>query len=97
LPNCAETFSPFSKKSLSHGLALSLQQVLRPAVTAADHNPNQTIPPLHRQEGSAQGTESAVGHRHNGSVIEADPDATEFLSHILLMLGSFVILCLLLF
>jgi hypothetical protein len=88
-----------NRASLSHGLALSLQQVLRPAVTAAGNNPNQTIPPLHRQEGGGHGTAALAGHghRHNGSVIEADPDATEFLSRILLMLGSFVILCLLLF
>ena len=75
-----------NQASLSHGLALSLQQALRPAPT----DPSQ-IPPLHRQEGHA--VVFGVGR----SNAEADPDATEFLTGILLILGSFVILCLLLF
>jgi hypothetical protein len=84
-----------NRASLSHGLALSLQQALRPAPT----DPSQ-IPPLHRQEGGTGGsgnviyTVSRLGDRTQA---EADPDATEFLSRILLILGSFVILCLLLF
>jgi len=74
--------------SLSHGLALSLQQAIRhqnPSPSASD------VPPLHRREGHG----NAVLHVQQFS--ETDPDATEFLSRILLLLGSFVILCLLLF
>jgi hypothetical protein len=82
-----------NRASLSHGLALSLQQALRPAPT----DPSQ-IPPLHRQEGAgAGGPGHAIASGGGRSNTEADPDATEFLSRILLILGSFVILCLLLF
>jgi hypothetical protein len=80
-----------NRASLSHGLAFSLQQALRPAPT----DPSQ-IPPLHRQEYSS-GHAIVSGAGSGRSYTEADPDATEFLSRILLILGSFVILCLLLF
>jgi hypothetical protein len=83
-----------NRASLSHGLALSLQQALRPAPT----DPSQ-IPPLHRQEGTGTGGNViyTVSRTPGRNYTEADPDATEFLSRILLILGSFVILCLLLF
>ena len=83
-----------NQASVSHGLALSLQQALRPAPT----DPSQ-IPPLHRQEGvgSTGGHGQAIASGVGRSNAEVDPDATEFLSRILLILGSFVILCLLLF
>lgn len=62
------------------------------------------IPPLHRQEGhgnAAAAAAAAAGGSSSSSFLQpdslGDPDATEFLSRILLLLGSFVILCLLLF
>lgn len=61
------------------------------------------IPPLHRQEGhgNAAAAAAAAAGAASSSFLQpdslGDPDATEFLSRILLLLGSFVILCLLLF
>jgi hypothetical protein len=60
------------------------------------------IPPLHRQEGhgNAAAVAAAAGSASSTFLQPdslGDPDATEFLSRILLLLGSFVILCLLLF
>jgi Zinc finger, C3HC4 type (RING finger) len=60
------------------------------------------IPPLHRQEGhgNAAAAAAAAGAASSSFLQPdslGDPDATEFLSRILLLLGSFVILCLLLF
>ena len=83
--------SPGPRVPLSHGLALSFQQALVRATTQPG-DPNrqyQQVPPLHRREGH--------GNAALDSLEEADPNATEFLSRILLILGSFVILCLLLF
>lgn len=82
--------------SLSRGLVISFQQAMR---NHHEHNPNNShhnygdVPPLHRREGHG----NAVLHQQLGGEINNDPDATEFLSRILLLLGSFVILCLLLF
>jgi E3 ubiquitin-protein ligase RNF5 len=47
---------------------------------------SSAIPPLHRREGGAA----------NAQELDAHPDATEYLSRLLIMLASFVILCLLL-
>lgn len=58
-----------------------------PSSVLTHHFARQAVPPLHRREGH--------GNASLNSLQEADP--TEFLSRILLMLGSFVILCLLLF
>jgi|UniRef100_A0A8J9X766 hypothetical protein len=80
-----------NRASLSNGLALSLQHAFRQSLpTTAAAQPDQSIPPLHRREGHGS---AAVMN----SISEQDPNATEFLSRILLLLGSFVILCLLLF
>mmetsp|Transcript_995 Transcript_995/g.1902 ORF Transcript_995/g.1902 Transcript_995/m.1902 type:complete len:408 (+) Transcript_995:206-1429(+) len=85
--------------ALSQGLALTLHRALQPtgstnstAQAAAQAAASIVVPPLHRPEGF--GNAAAM----NTSVQEeVDPDATEFLSRVLLMLASFVILCLLLF
>lgn len=73
--------------SLSQGLALHLQQQL--AAIDDSSSSARAIPPLHRREGH--------GNAALQSLQSADPDAAEFLSRLLLLLGSFVILCLLLF
>jgi RING-type zinc-finger len=70
--------------SLSHGLAIAVQQAL--FQNHIDHTA-RSVPPLHRQ---------APSDLPDAIQREADR-ATEFLSRLLLMLGSFVILCLLLF
>lgn len=75
---------PPHQASLSHGLAVAVQQAL--FQNEMNHNSN-SVPPLHRRGPNEQ---------PNAMQTEADR-ATEFLSRLLLMLGSFVILCLLLF
>ena len=95
--------------AVSQGLALSLHRVLGPPLqsssssttttTTNHHNhPPSTgmIPPLHRREGHGSAARVAAWQSPTATP-ETDPDATEFLSRILLMLGSFVVLCLLLF
>ena len=55
------------------------------------------VPPVSRLERAASdgaGVGGAWQHHHDDG---ADPGATEFLSRLLLLLGSFVIFCLLLF
>jgi hypothetical protein len=86
LPENNRTFA------ISQGLALSLHRALGP--TNANTSVSTAVPPLHRQEG--HGSAARVGAAGQ-ALNESDPDATEFLSRLLLMLGSFVILCLLLF
>jgi hypothetical protein len=90
-------------------LAQTFQQALTLAVeqshAAASQQQQQqqlsrdTIPPLHRREGhgNAAAANSHATSAYLQPVALGDPDATEFLSRILLLLGSFVILCLLLF
>jgi zinc-RING finger domain len=51
------------------------------------------VPSIHRPEGSNFPYSTTA----TDSLIESDPGATELLSRVLLMLGSFVIMCLLLF
>ena len=82
-PNMDRTFA------VSQGLALTIHRALGPAAAATTAT---TIPPLHRREGHGSAARAA-----SQALDETDPDATEFLSRILLMLGSFVVLCLLLF
>jgi hypothetical protein len=73
-----------STASLSQGLVGSFQSVLR------------TTPPLHR--GPAYASQHRAFQQDQDQIImDNDPAATEFLSRLLLMLGSFVIFCLLLF
>ncbi|KAL7569016.1 hypothetical protein ACA910_021301 [Epithemia clementina (nom. ined.)] len=63
------------------------------------------VPRLHRPEGFGNAAAAAMNHQNSSLVwsssvassSHSDPDATEFLSRILLMLASFVVLCLLLF
>lgn len=68
--------------SLSHG-------ILAPFVQEAMRRSN--IPSIHRPEGFNN------PNMYSESMAESDPGATEFLSRLLLMLGSFVIMCLLIF
>lgn len=80
--------------SLSHALTVSFQQAMRNQGGDGGMNYNHHyVPPLHRREGHG----NAALHQQRDMEFENDPDATEFLSRILLLLGSFVILCLLLF
>ena len=77
------------RASLTHGLLLSLQQA---GLGLATHS---SVPPIHRQDG--RGNAAAGGGSMNGSTeLEMNPGATEYLSRLLIMLGSFVLLCLLL-
>jgi len=73
------------RASLSHGLALSFQQAMMSSISSSP----DSIPSLHDNRRD--------GNFHQTTDLESDPDSTEFLSRLLLMLGSFVIFCLLLF
>ena len=78
---------------------LQQQQQASPSssMTAASSRPN--IPPLQRlmdQHGIFR-TTAAPANATDEQVQVNDPDASEVLSRLLLLLGSFVILCLLLF
>ena len=85
--------------SLAQALALSLQHTFRSTTAPTDslsREQEPTIPSLHRQRLEGSGYIPPAG-TFTQEAVENDPDATEFLSRILLMLGSFVIFCLLLF
>lgn len=75
--------------SLSHGMLLLFQQALNSS--DADNDTQQgRVPPLHQTSGDDD--------FNNGAREESlRDDATEFLSRLILILASFVILCLLLF
>jgi hypothetical protein len=75
------------RASLSHGLLLSFQQAIGDNSTYLSSS-QSAVPPLHRRDGGAAPI--------NETELEEIPDATEYLSRLLIMLGSFVILCLLL-
>lgn len=67
-----------------------------------NNNNSDYVPPLHRREGHGnvvlyQQQQNQQPQGEESEIMNSDPDATEFLSRILLLLGSFVILCLLLF
>jgi hypothetical protein len=79
-----QSFSQQQQPLLVNSLSRSLAH-LQHYSAASDF----VVPPVHRREG--RGNAAAV------TMQNSDPDATEFLSRILLLLGSFVILCLLLF
>ena len=89
---------PYERSSLAvtQGLALTLHRALGP--TSNNNTNNIPVPPLHRPQGhGSSAVAAAAAHfEGNGGTME-ETDATEFLSRILLMLGSFVVLCLLLF
>jgi len=72
--------------SLSHGMLLMFQQALNSSNVGGHEQ--RGVPPLHRTEGD---------ENNRGSVESPRDDATEFLSRLILILASFVILCLLLF
>ena len=74
--------------SLSHGMLPLVQQALRhaAAVGGADF-----VPPLHRLEGMHPAAPN------DGAAPISNRESTEFLSWLLLLLGSFVLFCLLLF
>lgn len=71
--------------SLSHGMMPLVQHAL------GRRSDSSVVPPLYRL-GQAQDGGMTIDDLYN-----ADPSATEFLSRLLLLLGSFVIFCLLLF
>lgn len=88
-------------------LGLTAPDAASAATSASSTLYHTSVPPLHRRDGgggsvvaAAGSSASAVppGGTPRSTTLEGtDPDATEFLSRILLLLGSFVILCLLLF
>ena len=75
--------------SLSHGILPLMQHALLRSRSMANNSSNDAgAPPLSRLEQS----------RHDDAIdLDNAPDTTEFLSRLLLLLGSFVIFCLLLF
>ena len=77
------------RASLTHGLLLSLQQA---GLGPPSHS---SVPPIHRQDGRGNAT-TGDASMNGSSELEVNPGATEYLSRLLIMLGSFVVLCLLL-
>jgi hypothetical protein len=73
--------------SLSHGLLLSWHQA------ALGHASHSVVPPIHRDDG--RGGDAAAGSMNGNSDLEVNPGATEYLSRLLMILASFVLLCLL--
>jgi RING-type zinc-finger len=73
--------------SLSHGMLPFVQQALRHAAAAGGA---EFVPPLHRLEGIQHSSP-------DWAAPVANRESTEFLSWLLLLLGSFVLFCLLLF
>lgn len=71
--------------SLSHGILAPF------VVQEAMMSMRRSVPAIHRPEGFNS------PDMYSQSIGESDPGATQFLSRLLLMLGSFVIMCLLLF
>jgi hypothetical protein len=98
-------------QTFQQALALAVEQSQAAAAASSSrhhqyHPSRGEIPPLHRREGHGNAAAAAADARLPGGYAFGsppagdalgDPDATEFLSRILLLLGSFVILCLLLF
>ena len=76
--------------SLSHGMLLMFQQALNSS-DAQQQQQQRAVPPLHRTPGDDE-----FSNRGNVESPQ-DDDATVFLSRLILILASFVILCLLLF
>jgi hypothetical protein len=74
--------------SLSHGMLPFVQQALRHAAAAGGA---EFVPPLHRLEGMHSSSQP------DWAAPVANRESTEFLSWLLLLLGSFVLFCLLLF
>lgn len=77
--------------SLSHGMLLMFQQALNSTDVMQNRQQQRGVPPLHRNDG-----EHEFGNAR-ATVESPRDDATEFLSRLILILASFVILCLLLF
>jgi len=82
---------PQQRASLSHGLAMAIQHVF---FGGQEFN-SEHVPPLHRRQGQ-NGETGSPGMAGDG-YLEQQSHTTEFLSRLLIMLASFVILCLLLF
>lgn len=76
--------------SLSHGMLLMFQQAL--SSTEQTNQQQRGVPPLHQT-----GDDNEFHHARGTDVESPRDDATEFLSRLILILASFVILCLLLF
>jgi hypothetical protein len=94
--------------SLTQGMALMLQQQQEQQQTSSSTDPSASpsytrpsIPPLQRfMDRDGNFRSSFAPGTFTGSTTNVqveDPDATEVLSRLLLMLGSFVLLCLLIF
>lgn len=85
--------------SLSHGMLLMFQQALNASDAANGSTQQQQqqqqrrVPPLHQTSGDVDAFTNNRAH----AVESPRDDATEFLSRLILILASFVILCLLLF
>ncbi len=93
--------------SLAHGMLPLVQQAIRHASIVAGassmnhHQNNDYIPPLHRLEGlhqnNSQNPQQPPQYSNYGISMDHDHTSPDFLSWILLLLGIFVLSCLILF
>ena len=98
---------PHHPASLAHGMLPLVQQAIRHAAIVAGTNTttmnhNDSIPSIHRLEGMHQNmnhpNQNTTAQSPNyGISMDYDSTSTDFLSWILLLLGIFVLACLILF
>jgi hypothetical protein len=95
-PTGTTTVGSSHPASLAHGMLPLVQQALRHAAIAAGGSVNDFVPPLHRLEGMNNNQ-----YQSSSSIPSMDQyndrTSTDFLSWILLLLGIFVLACLILF
>lgn len=94
-----QTTAMVSNNSIPHSppsatLATGMLPLIQEAMRRAGRQ-DAFVPVIHRPEGFNPSANHSSDN--NNMPLESDPGATEFLSRLLLMLGSFVIMCLLLF
>jgi RING-type zinc-finger len=94
-PTGTTTVGASHPASLAHGMLPLVQQALRHAAIVAGGSVNDFVPPLHRLEGmnNSQYQSSSMPPLDQYN----DRTSTDFLSWILLLLGIFVLACLILF
>lgn len=105
--NAATTTPTHHPASLAHGMLPLVQQAIRhAAIVAGTTNATMNhdmIPPIHRLEGMHQNMNNHNNGYNNsqssnyGISMDYDSTSTDFLSWILLLLGIFVLACLILF
>lgn len=87
--------------SLTHGILLSFQQATYSAGNDMTSSTDGSIPSLHFSRsrdanGNLMSHSPHYGEQQQGSHIDVDSETTQYLSRLLIMLTSFVVLCLLL-